>query len=289
MRKMTATSPSAGETDRRQQVAIRRLDRSDDFNRLLDIQRRVWRHDETDVTPVHQFRITSRMGAILLGGYIDGRLVGFVYSFPAILRGRLVQHSHLLAVLPEFQGHGVGKALKWAQRDRALELGYDLITWTFDPLQARNANLNLHTLGALSRTYLPNFYGLTPSLLIAPRVPSDRLKVEWPLKDQRVKRRQSGKGEALDWPNLPKALEGREGGGVWRPGPVRRIPGAPVVLVEIPVRIRDYRLSPGLVLEWQAALRRALTQHFALGFRAADFISGERCWYVLEKEKGRAR
>jgi predicted GNAT superfamily acetyltransferase len=264
---------------------VKRLTTHAEFGSCMEIQRRVWKHKDADLTPAHYFCIGQETGAILLGAFLGGELVGFVFSFPAIFRSRLCQHSHLLAVLPQFQGAGLGKVLKWSQREEALRLGYDLITWTFDPLQVRNANLNLHTLGAVTRIYLPNFYGLTPSLVIAPRVPSDRLKVEWFLKDRRLAQRQSRKWEAFDSQQLPKALERREVDGMWRPGPVHRIPSAPIVLAETPGRIRDYRSTPELMAEWQAALRRALTQHFALGYRAADFILGERCYYVLEKKR----
>ena len=268
---------------------VKKLTTHAEFDLCVEIQKKAWKHKDADLTPANLFCIGQETGSILLGAFLGGEMAGFVYSFPAIFRGKLCQHSHLLAVQPRFQGSGVGKVLKWAQREEALRRGYDLITWTFDPLQVRNANLNLHTLGALARVYLPNFYGFTPSLLLAPRVPSDRLKVEWLLKDRRLERRQGRDWEVFDGQKLPKALEGLEVDGVRRPGPVRRIPGAPFVLAEIPGRIRDYRSTPGLVAEWQAALRRALTQHFALGYRAADFILGERCYYVLEKERDKNR
>ncbi|MCJ7586360.1 MAG: GNAT family N-acetyltransferase, partial [Candidatus Aminicenantes bacterium] len=87
-------------------VRIRKLDGLADLEGLLGIQRTVWGHGDLDLTPVHQFRIHSRMGAILLGAFVDGVLVGYVYSFPAFHRGRPCQHSHHLAVLPAFQGYG---------------------------------------------------------------------------------------------------------------------------------------------------------------------------------------
>jgi len=270
-------------------VRVKPLASHAEFEKCLDIQRKVWRHKDADLTPTHHFCIGRETGAILLGALWGGELVGFAYSFPAVFRGKWCQHSHLLAVLPRFQGHGLGKILKWAQREEALRRGFDLITWTFDPLLVRNANLNLHALGALSRVYLPNFYGLTPSLLIAPGLPSDRLKVEWHLKDRRLEQRQQQKWEAYDLQSLPKALEGREAKGVWRPGPIGRASGAAVVLAEVPSRIRDHRANPQLLADWQAALRRVLAQHFALGYRAVDFVLGERCFYILEKEKDKCR
>ena len=177
-----------------ERVRIKPLKAFDEFEKLLEIQRAVWSHSETDLTPVHQFAVSSRMGAILLGAYKGNRLSGFVYSFPAVFRGNWCQHSHLLAVLPEFRGSGLGKALKLAQRDEALRRGYDLITWTFDPLQTRNANLNLQALSAVARTYAANFYGLTPALCLGPGIPTDRLLIEWPIRSPRVRARVGGAG-----------------------------------------------------------------------------------------------
>lgn len=273
----------------RPRITVRRLTKVAEFETLLDIQRDVWGHDDLDVTPIHQFCVSSRLGGILIGAFVGHDLAGFVYSFPAVFGKRHIQHSHLLAVRPEFQGWGLGKRLKRAQRDVALRRGYDLITWTFDPLLVRNANLNLHALGGLTRVYLPNFYGLTPSLLLAPYVPSDRLKVEWLLKDKRLEKRQRQEWESYDLPALPKALEGREVHRGWQPGPVGRPSGAPLVLAEVPARIRDLRSTPELVADWQTALRRALTQHFSLGYIATDFVLGERCFYVLRRGKEKSR
>ena len=96
------------------------MDSFEEFEKLLHIQRVVWKHEDIDLTPVHQFAVSSRMGGILLGAYVGPELAGFVYSFPAVFKGESCQHSHLLAVLPDFQGCGLGKALKWAQREEAV-------------------------------------------------------------------------------------------------------------------------------------------------------------------------
>jgi predicted GNAT superfamily acetyltransferase len=259
-------------------VKIRALGRASDFDDILDIQRRVWGHGETDLTPSHLFRITARMGAILLGGYVDGRLAGFVYSFPAVFEGRLVQHSHLLAVLPEYQGRGVGKSLKWAQRDRAVELGYDLITWTFDPLQARNANLNLHTLGAVARTYWRNFYGNQEALVLGPGVQTDRFLVEWPVKSRWVATRRAG-GPA-------KSVPRTAGCALASPGRPDVTIDSRFILAEVPRAVNDLRRRPHLIAAWQRGLRRALEHYLGRGYVAGDFVFGDRCFYVLTRSPG---
>jgi len=268
-------------------VRIKPLASFEEFEKLLHIQRVAWKHEDLDLTPVHQFAVSSRMGAILLGAFVGPELAGFVYSFPAVFKDESCQHSHLLAVLPDFQGYGLGKALKWAQREEAVKRGYRSITWTFDPLQTRNANLNLQALGAVSRTYFPNFYGLTPSLCLRPGIPTDRMLIEWPIRDRRVKARFEGKARkpAYDTSVLPKAQERKPGG----EDPFHR-PGRPnlrlddeVVLVEVPRDIKALTGRPDLIGEWQTGLRRTMGDYFGRGYVADHFLFADRAFYVLKK------
>lgn len=271
-----------------ERVRIRPLDRFEDLGKLVDVQRAVWNHGDLDVTPIHQFAASIRLGAILIGACVGRELAGFVYSFPAVFKGEPCQHSHLLAVLPKFQGRGLGKALKRAQREEAIERGCRLITWTYDPLQARNANLNLGALGAVSRTYIPNFYGLTPSLCLGPGIPTDRMLIEWPIRERRVAARLAGRGReapAYDADRLPKALERRAGeaGLFARPGRTKLDLDGRVVLVEAPRDVKALDGRPDLIAEWQGGLRRVMTRYFGRGYRAADFLCGERAFYVVIK------
>ena len=273
-------------------VTIRALDTQEDFDRLLHIQRAVWGHPDIDLTPAHQFCVSSRMGAILLGAFVGRELAGFVYSFPAVFHGRTCQHSHLLAVLPEFQGYGLGKALKWAQREEAVKRGYRFLTWTFDPLQTRNANLNLQALGAVSRTYFHNFYGLTPALCLGPGIPTDRLLIEWPIRTGRVKGRAEARSKKPCYrpERLPKALARKAGeeGTFAAPGRPRLDLDDPVLLVEVPRDIKALAFRCDLIAAWQAGLRRVLQHYFARGYRADHFLFGDRAFYVLKKS-GRKR
>jgi predicted GNAT superfamily acetyltransferase len=192
-------------------------------------------------------------------------------------------------VLPEFQGGGLGKKLKWAQRAETLRRGFALITWTYDPLQARNANLNLHTLGAVGRTYLKDFYGPTPALAAEAGVPTDRLFVEWPIRSRRVEERARGRMPGLDPAKTARAVERRTGEGEAGNGPGRPKLGLDrgPLLVELPRAIRDLRGRGGLVAAWQKAVREALVHYFRAGYRLDDFVFGERCFYVLRKERKR--
>ena len=277
-------------------LKIRPLGRAADYEAVLDIQRRAWGHGETDVTPEHLFRITVRLGAILLGGWVGNRLAGFVYSFPAVFDGRGVQHSHLLAVLPEYQGRGLGKLLKWAQRDRAVELGYELMTWTFDPLKARNANLNLHTLGAVTRTYWPDLYGSQQALVVGPGVKTDRFLVEWAIRSRTVERRREGLGEmtapsgaarALAARHADRAHGARAGEAEAAPPPLPGNPdltlGDKLILAEIPRSVDSLKSRPEAIAAWQRRLRTVLGHYLGRGYVVVDFIFGDRCFYVLRR------
>lgn len=270
-------------------VLIRRLRDYPEFEQLLHIQREVWKHTDVNLTPTHQFCVHSRMGAIVLGAFVDGTLAGFIYSFPALLDGIHTQHSHLLAVLPEFQGLGIGKKLKWAQRREVLEQGIGLITWTYDPMQARNAHLNLHSLGARSRTYFSNFYGSVPSLGLGPGIPTDRLLVEWRIGDgEVVSRSRSGKTKpTLRADRISAALEraAGTGDGFPMPAPPRLGLKDKTVLVEVPPNVMSLLGRPDLIAAWQAGLRRVMRSYFKRGYAAEGFLSGERSFYVLKQEK----
>jgi len=272
-------------------VRVKKLRRFSEFETCVKIQKDVWGHPDLDITPTHQFCISTEMGAILLGAYVNGVLAGFVYSFPAVRQGRLHLHSHLLAVLPRYQGLGLGKKLKWAQRDEALRAGYRLVTWTFDPMQTRNANLNLKALAATARNYLPNFYGLTPSLCLGPGIPTDRLLISWPIRDKRVAaktvEKDAGRGADFDVEQLPKALERKtaseEDSGFHAPRrPKLRLEEA-VILAEVPKDLRSMSGRPDLMAAWQLSFRKTLTNYFASGYYAGDFLFGDRCFYVLMK------
>ncbi len=286
-------------------IRIRPIGRGSEFEELVDIQREVWKHDEADLTPVHQFRIHARLGGIILGAFVGNRLAGFVYSFPAYLEKKPCQHSHHLAVRPQYQGLGIGKKLKWAQRERALKLGYDLITWTVDPLQAKNANLNTHALGAVTRTYLPNFYGMESALVLGPNIPTDRLLMEWRIKQKSVEMRRREKFRLYDQAFLRRALERKPKRSLQsgkRPGvPAHQalpskfdLPGIPRLdladrrlLAEVPPAINSLRKRPGVIAAWQKALRSVLRHYFQLGYEVDDFLFGDRCYYVLSRSKRR--
>jgi len=137
-------------------VQIRRLFNKSELNAVVRMQEIVW---ETDVVPLHRLLADVHCGGIILGAYDYETLIGFQYSTPAILGDKIFLWSHMTAVLPGIKGGGLGYQLKLRQRQEALAANYRLIAWTFDPLESLNANLNIGKLGAISSSYIENYYG----------------------------------------------------------------------------------------------------------------------------------
>lgn len=168
-------------------IAVRPLHDIDDMRLCVDLQRRIWGYAETDIVPDAMFAVAEHSGGQVLGAEHDGQLIGFALAYAARRSGVEYLHSHMVGVVPEYQDRGVGRLLKLAQREDAIARGINLIEWTFDPLQIKNAHFNLARLGAVIRHYIPNCYGRTSSPLHA-GLPTDRLVAEWWIQSNRVER-----------------------------------------------------------------------------------------------------
>ena len=165
----------------------------------VDIQEQVWGYEERDIIPRRLFVVAQRIGGQIFGAFLDhtpSRMVGFAMALPALRNGHPYLHSHMLAVLPQWRNASIGRRLKLAQREDALARGIKLMEWTFDPLEIKNAFLNIHRLGAVVRSYTPDFYGPLHSELQA-GLQSDRLHAEWWLDSPRVIAALSGKHPAI--------------------------------------------------------------------------------------------
>jgi predicted GNAT superfamily acetyltransferase len=187
-------------------VDIRECVSVSDLTCCVDLQRAVFSLPETEISPVRHFIVTKNAGGSTLGAYAGERLVGFVLSVPAILRGEPAFYSHMTAIDPEFQGFGVGARLKWEQRERALADGAKYIKWTFEPVKARNAYFNLEKLGAIICEYREDFYGTdygtSPETQDSKAgIASDRLFAEWHLDSDKVIA--LSRGEKYENPNAP--------------------------------------------------------------------------------------
>lgn len=167
------------------QITIRKCETLDELNACVMLQKEVWNFSDIDLMPLRIFVVSQKIGGQIIGAFHGGEMVGFVFSIPGSRGGHSYLHSHMLAVRNSWRNHGLGRRLKLAQREDAIQRGYELIEWTFDPLEIKNAHLNLARLGAITRRYSINHYGYSSSPLQG-GLPTDRLVAEWWLKSKRV-------------------------------------------------------------------------------------------------------
>lgn len=275
------------------------------------LQRDVWGMPDLEVVPSHQLVAAVAAGGAVLGAFDEeGTLLGFCYGFVGLRDGRLLFYSHMAGVRPDYQDRDIGFLLKRAQRQVALDAGLDHMVWTYDPLQAANASFNLRKLGAIAARYYVDYYGEMPDA-INRGMPSDRLEVDWSLRDPAVAARVAGAFPARAWPDVPAALApyqpasssgapreasapvgtglagAAQRGTVMPQTPVLEL-DAPVVRIEIPRALGDLKTSePDAVLAWRSASREAFLHYFGRGYRAVDFVTRRDASigaYVLQRK-----
>jgi predicted GNAT superfamily acetyltransferase len=222
----------------------------------VDLQKQVWGYAEIDTVPDQMFIVARESGGQVLFAFDQATPIGFALAFAATHDGSVYLHSHMVGVAPVYQNRGAGRLLKLAQRDDAIARGINLIEWTFDPLQLRNAHFNLVRLGAIVRRYIPNLYGRTSSPLHA-GLPTDRLVAQWWIRSARVANILSGK---------------------------RHVLGSGAVRVSLPSTIREICSSDlQQAEEIQMHTRREFEQHFAEGRAAVGFeFDDKQSSYLLE-------
>src|SRR5215471_13620977 len=178
-------------------IEIRPVKTEDEYHAVEQLQREIWGMQDVEIVAFETLMTTHKNGGVMLGAFdvVEGeeRMVGFVFGFVGLTSDGRVKHcSHIAGALPSYRDRGVGYALKLKQRGIVLAQGIDLITWTFDPLESRNARFNFHKLGATCNIYLRNLYGAMRDKLNA-GLPSDRFQVDWRIASPRVEARLRGK------------------------------------------------------------------------------------------------
>ena len=242
-------------------LVIRLLETNEDMRLIQTLERQVW---DMDPIPTHQTFTASKNGGLLIGAFDGEKLIGFSYGFPGFMKGKSYLCSHMLGIHPDYQQMGIGKLLKDKQRTLAQIMGYDLITWTFDPLESRNAYLNVSKLYAICDTYLENCYGeMTDGLNKG--LPTDRLQIEWWILSDRVVEKWMPKHVAYQHPfELDKSPKGN---------PVISIDLSEILAnsdgFEIPVPTGFQLIKknePELALEWRMKIREVFQALFAEGY-----------------------
>jgi predicted GNAT superfamily acetyltransferase len=166
-------------------IVVRRCQGLEELRACVALQKEIWNFSDAELVPLRLFVVAEKVGGQVMGAFDRGEMVGFALSVPGTRSGEVYLHSHMLAVRKEHRNSGLGRRLKLLQREDALARGIQLIEWTFDPLEIKNAYLNIEKLGAIARRYNINQYGITSSPLQG-GLPSDRLIAEWWLNSERV-------------------------------------------------------------------------------------------------------
>ena len=241
----------------KQEIQIRAMQEAQEMGVCVDLQQRIWGYAPLDTVPDQIFIVAKKTGGQVMTAYEGDTPVGFALAFAAMRDGLTYLHSHMVGVVEGYQNRGVGRLLKLAQREDALERGIKLIEWTFDPLQLKNAHFNIERLGAIVRHYIPNLYGRTTSPLHA-GLPTDRLVAEWWVRSQRVE----------------DVLAGRP-----------RSAGSDCQQIAIPADIRRICRDEPLVAEKiQTNVREQFLANIAEGRAAVGFeFNKEQGTYLLER------
>jgi predicted GNAT superfamily acetyltransferase len=270
---------------------FRHLSSPEDYAACVRLQRITWGQEFTELVPPVILMLTQKVGGIAAGAFADdGHLAGYVYGLTGFRNGAPVHWSHMLAVEPKFEGLGIGRRLKELQRELLLERGIELVSWTFDPLVARNAHLNYNRLGVVATEYIPNMYGTDTGSLLHSGLGTDRFVVEWSLADSHVEEVLSGTPSHLESEitSAPIVNTEESGGNVL---PVERdLPNAPVVRIEIPWDIEQIKVeSMELGRQWRATTKRACLLYLERGYGVEGFYSEadtKRCFYYLVLRQG---
>jgi predicted GNAT superfamily acetyltransferase len=222
-------------------IRIRKLAALSDFQRCVELQREIWNESDLETEPYTTFVVAHQTGGQVIGAFDGEVMVGFTMALVGIHEQTLYLHSHMTGIVASHRNRKIGRLLKLFQRDDGLSRGIRLVEWTFDPLEVRNAHFNFNSLGAISRRYIPNFYGITSSPLHN-RLPTDRLLAEWQLDSRRTI-------AAIE--NIPAAQPGS------------------VVAIRIPAELELWRKSdPARVEELQSSIRAEFQRWFAKGYAA---------------------
>jgi predicted GNAT superfamily acetyltransferase len=280
-------------------IEIRPVKTEDEYHAVERLQREIWGAQDIEIIGFETLMTAHKNGGVMLGAFdiVEGeeRMVGFVFGFVGLTAdGRIKHCSHIAGALPGYRDRGVGHALKLKQREIVLAQGIDLITWTFDPLESRNAKFNFHKLGATCGVYLRNLYGAMRDKLNA-GLPSDRFQVDWRVASPRVEARLQGEAgvpsaSALTAEGVP-LINPPVAGEPLRPSTAttaaQAIVGEERMLIQIPSDFQRLKATDrNLALEWRLHTRALFEEAFAKGYLATDLlVEGGLSYYLLEAER----
>lgn len=255
-------------------IDIRPLSGFPDYEACVALQQQTWGPDFRECVPPAILMISQKMGGVAAGAFdASGALVGFVYGITGWVGGEPCHWSHMLAVRPDLRDRRLGRRLKAYQRERLLDAGVRVMYWTFDPLVARNARLNLMKLGADVWEYVADMYGSNETSSVDSVIGTDRFIVRWRLEAPTERPSTDADPPPLDGAPLVNATH--EGDGLVPSPPPGEPPAAPRVHVAVPADIHDVKQrDPSAATAWRACTRRAFQWYLGRGYRVGDFVGG---------------
>lgn len=270
-------------------IEIRPIETEDEYRAVEQLQREIWGAQDIEIVAHEMLMTAHKNGGVMLGAFDREKLIGFVFGFVGLTpEGRIKHCSHMAGVAADYRDQNVGYALKLKQREHALAQGIELVTWTFDPLESRNARFNFHKLSGVCNTYLRNFYGAMRDALNA-GLPSDRFQVDWRIASSRVESRLRGAFTGASLANLlaegARLINPPGAGRFLRP--VEKILSleGESVLIQIPSDFQNLKAADReLALAWRLHTRGLFEGAFAQGYLATDLlVENGQAFYHLER------
>ena len=276
------TSPAASADG----ITIRRVRSNEEYDACVRMQHAIWGEDFTEAVPATILKVTQQIGGVTAGAFdADGRLLGFVFGMIGSMDGELVHWSDMLAVHHDARNKGLGRRLKLFQRELLRPLGVERMFWTYDPLVAKNAFLNIVRLGARPTEYVIDMYGSDTHSALHSGLGTDRFIVAWDLT------KDGGANAPSDAALEPIIREAPIANGDGRAGPDAELPDADVVRVEVPgdidaVIARDISVAAAL----RKSTRRIFTHYMDRHYRVSGFshlTPDDRYFYILSRNATR--
>jgi predicted GNAT superfamily acetyltransferase len=265
---------------RLEDLTFRTFDRSEDYHACVELQKVVWGGDFSDVTPAIVLKISQKVGSVAAGAFApDGRMLGFVWGLTGVRDGKPFHWSHILGVHPDARDLRLGTRLKLFQRNLLLPIGVEDVEWTYDPLEARNAHLNLNHLGGEVVEYVEDMYAGDMGSDLSRGIGTDRFIVRWKIASERVAAALAG-----TLPDASARFAGTPILGLEAADEAHPLPDAPRVRVEIPASIQQVKAErPDEAPLWRQSTRRAIEHYFEKGYRVTAYLrEGDRRFYGLE-------
>jgi len=270
-------------------ITIRRVRTTEEYDACVRMQHEIWGHDFTEIVPATMLKVTQLIGGVTAGAFDgNGRLLGFVFGMMGAIDGKLVHWSDMIAVHSDARNKGLGRRLKLFQRELLRPLGVDQMYWTYDPLVAKNAYLNIVRLGARPTEYVVDMYGADTHSALHGGIGTDRFVVAWDLPRDGGANAAASAGSDPDARDAPIANAVAPGSAR---GPSAKLPDADVIRVEVPPDIdaviaRDVSTAAML----RESTRRIFTYYMDRSYRITGFshlTPDDRYFYILSRNGSR--